>query len=92
MGYRIELGEIEHLIIDNLRIVKYCCAVYNYQEKEIVLFYEKETEISAVDFRKELRRVVPVYMIPSKFIRMDELPRNTNGKIDRMLLKEQVNK
>lgn len=91
MGYRIELGEIEHLIIDNLRIVKYCCAVYNYQEKEIVLFYEKETEISAVDFRKELRRVVPVYMIPSKFIRMDELPRNTNGKIDRMLLKEQVN-
>ena len=91
MGYRIELGEIEHLIIDKLRIVKYCCAVYNYQEKEIVLFYEKDTDISAVDFRKELRNVVPVYMIPSKFIRMDELPRNTNGKIDRLYLKNQVN-
>ena len=91
MGYRIELGEIEHLIIDKLRIVKYCCAVYNYSEKEIVLFYEKDTDISTADFRKELRSVVPAYMIPAKFNRMDELPRNTNGKIDRLYLKNLVN-
>ena len=33
----------------------------------------------------------PAYMIPSVFIKMDELPRNTNGKIDRLLLKNKAN-
>lgn len=91
MGYRIELGEIEHVIINELKIVKYCCAVYNYEKKEIVLFYEKEEDISNADFRKALSKMFPAYMLPSVYIRMDLLPRNTNGKIDRLLLKKQVN-
>lgn len=91
MGYRIELGEIEHVIINNLKLVKYCCAVYNYAQKEIVLFYEKEEEISGADFRKALSKMFPAYMLPSEYIRMDLLPRNTNGKIDRLILKNQVN-
>ena len=91
MGYRIELGEIEHVIENDLKLVKYCCAVYHYEKKEIVLFYENEAEIADKDFRKEISKVFPSYMIPSVYIRMDELPRNTNGKIDRLLLKNKVN-
>ena len=30
MGYRIELGEIEHVMINDLKLIKYCCAVYRY--------------------------------------------------------------
>ena len=37
MGYRIELGEIEHVIINELGLVKYCCAVYQFDKKEIIL-------------------------------------------------------
>ncbi len=92
MGYRIELGEIEHEIINELGLVEYCCAVYQYEKKEIVLYYEKDTEITSVAFRKALSGVFPAYMIPTKFIRMDLLPRNTNGKIDRLLLKNKINK
>lgn len=90
MGYRIELGEIEHVIINDLKLVEYCCAVYKYQKKEIVLYYEKDKEIKVADFRKQLSTVFPTYMIPSSYIRMDLLPRNTNGKIDRLLLKNKV--
>lgn len=91
MGYRIELSEIEHMIVNELKIVKYCCAVYNYSKKEIVLFYEKEEEIEPKEFRKQLSTVFPNYMIPAVYERMDLLPQNTNGKIDRLLLKNKVN-
>ena len=91
MGYRIELGEIEHVVENDLKLVKYCCAVYHYEKKEIILFYENDVEISDKDFRKEISKVFPSYMIPSVYVRMDELPRNTNGKIDRLLLKNKVN-
>ena len=92
MGYRIELGEIEHVVINDLKLVKYCCAVYTYARKEIVLYYEKSEEISGTEFRKAFSKVFPAYMIPSVYIRMDLLPRNTNGKIDRLYLKNEINK
>lgn len=91
MGYRIELGEIEHVIINDLQLVEYCCAVYHYAKKEIVLYYEKEEEISGAEFRKILMKKFPAYMIPSVYIRKELLPRNTNGKIDRLQLKNEIN-
>ena len=91
MGYRIELGEIEHVIENDLKLVKYCCAVYRSAQKEIVLYYENESEISDKDFRSAISKVFPAYMIPAVYIKMDELPRNTNGKIDRLLLKNKAN-
>ena len=91
LGYRIELGEIEHVIVNNLKIVKYCCAVYRYARKEIVLYYENEDDISDKAFRSAISNVFPAYMIPSVFIKLDALPRNTNGKIDRLLLKNKAN-
>ena len=43
------------------------------------------------EFRTAMSKVFPAYMIPTIFIKMDELPRNTNGKIDRLMLKNKVN-
>lgn len=91
MGYRIELGEIEHVLIDTLHLVRYACCVYQYKRKEITLFYEKHEDISELTIRKELAKVFPRYMIPTVYHCVEELPRNTNGKIDRLLLSKQVN-
>jgi acyl-coenzyme A synthetase/AMP-(fatty) acid ligase len=91
LGYRIELGEIEHVIVNTLKIAKNGCVVYNSIKKEITLFYEASNEISVAEFRKELRKSLPKYMIPTVYIFMQELPRNTNGKIDRLYLKNIVN-
>ena len=91
MGYRIELGEIEHVIENDLKLVKYCCAVYQYAKKEIVLYYQNDEELTEKDFRTTLSKSFPSYMIPTVYVRMDELPRNTNGKIDRLLLKTRAN-
>ena len=91
MGYRIELGEIEHVIINTLKLIKNGCVVYNYAKKEITLYYEHPEEISPAVFRKTLSDSLPKYMIPSVFCRLDEIHRNTNGKIDRLYYKNLVN-
>lgn len=91
MGYRIELDEIEHIVINTLKIVKNGCVVYNKDKKEITLFYENETEITPAEFRNKIGSMLPKYMLPTVYHRLDCLPRNTNGKIDRLALKQKVN-
>lgn len=91
MGYRIELGEIEHVIVNTLKLAKNGCVVYNYAKKEITLFYENNQELTPADFRKAIANDLPKYMIPTVYIKVEELKRNTNGKIDRLYYKKQVN-
>ncbi|MEG1457929.1 MAG: AMP-binding protein [Acetivibrio sp.] len=91
MGYRIELGEIEHVLINQLKIVEYCCAVYDHINKKIVLYYESSEKVNTIIFRKMLAQKLPKYMIPTEYRAMELLPRNINGKIDRQLLKEMCN-
>ena len=87
-GYRIELGEIEHIIVNKLQMVKNGCVIYNHLDKQIIFVYESDKEIPPAIFRKNISEVLPKYMIPTMFIKMNEMPRNTNGKIDRYKLKE----
>jgi len=87
-GYRIELGEIEHVIINSLQLVKNGCAVYDNGRKEIVFYYEALGELPVGELRKAISTALPKYMIPNRFVFMEELPRNANGKIDRLKLKE----
>ena len=90
MGKRIELGEIEHIILNTLHLLKNGCAIYDAIKKEIVFFYEADSKYSAAELRKAISKMLPNYMIPTKFIWMKILPRNTNGKIDRLKLKESI--
>lgn len=91
MGYRIELGEIEHVIVNTLKLVKNGCVVYQQAEKAITLFYEGVEEIAPSDFRKRIGASLPKYMVPTVYYRLDELRRNTNGKIDRLFYNQKVN-
>ncbi len=88
-GYRIELGEIEHEIVNNLKLVSNCCVVYDNKNKCIVLFYE-ESGVTELEIRKALGTSFPRYMVPTVYHAMDELPRNTNGKIDRLKLSQSI--
>jgi D-alanine--poly(phosphoribitol) ligase subunit 1 len=85
LGYRIELGEIEHaaLAVEGLGNA---CVLYDKAKKEITLFYEATGEASPASIRQELSRSLPKYMLPTVFHRLDALPRNPNGKIDRQEL------
>lgn len=83
MGYRIELGEIETCVnsIDNVNQV---ACIYNRKAGKIVCFYSGTAENISVE--KLLVDKLPDYMVPQKLIRLDALPLNANGKIDRKIL------
>jgi amino acid adenylation domain-containing protein len=85
LGYRIELGEIEHAVLQ-VDGIRNCCVAYDKNKSEITLFYESGQELTPAFIRERLSAFVPKYMLPTVFRRMDLLPRNPNGKIDRQEL------
>ena len=89
-GYRIELGEIENAILAS-KLVDNCCAVYDFNNKKIVLFYEAAEEVTKGEFRKGVVDRIPRYMIPTDYYREDILKQNASGKIDRSYYKKQIN-
>lgn len=89
MGYRIELGEIEKNIYAVDKIVL-CACVYDETNQKIVLFYQGD--IGESELARELENKLLPYMRPNKYIKLTRMPYNSNGKIDRKELKEQINK
>ncbi|HNW98727.1 MAG TPA: amino acid adenylation domain-containing protein [Bacteroidales bacterium] len=90
LGYRIELGEIEHVIINTLKLVDNGCVVYNTTKKEITLIYESTQEKSIAEMKRAIAQMFPKYMVPTAYHKMEKLPRNTNGKIDRLKLSSEI--
>lgn len=87
MGYRIELGEIETAILA-IDGVDNACVLYDNENKNIVLIYESTKKIEQKAILLALHNKLPKYMLPTKFILLDVMPLNINGKIDRNKLKE----
>lgn len=87
MGYRIELGEIE-LAVNSIEEISDQCVLYDNENKEIVLFYISEKGVDRNTIRKQLANIIPKYMFPTKYVLLENMPHNSNGKIDRTVLKK----
>lgn len=83
-GQRIELGEIERCLLES-QFQLSGCAVIQWKNDYLVA-YVQSNEINENQLRDYCRSHLPEFMIPSVFIRLDKLPLNTNGKVDRKLL------
>lgn len=88
MGHRVELGEIE-VNVNMIEGVKSACCVYDEDKKRIVLFYVGD--LSARQVADDLKKRLPRYMLPNSIEVLDNMPLTSNGKINRKLLKEQIN-
>ena len=85
MGQRIELGEIETAAMAADGVTRACC-IYDTKKKRIELFYTGDAEKDAV--LDAVRQKLPQFMMPGKTVKLDEMPMNKNGKIDRQRLSE----
>ena len=83
MGHRIELEEIQ-LTLDQTEGVTRSCCIYGEQEQKLVAFYVGE--IDKKELRRKVKEQMPAFMLPDKFLHMDEMPMTKNGKIDRAAL------
>lgn len=84
MGHRIELEEVDHAIsqIDGVSMV---CCIYIPERNRIISYYSGD--IDKTELHKEAKSKLPGYMLPKKFIQVDTMPLNKNGKIDRNALR-----
>ncbi|KAF9923920.1 hypothetical protein BGZ65_008609 [Modicella reniformis] len=87
-GFRIELGEIEARLVDHVLVQKATVvAVGEGSGKRLVAYVVAEPKEELVHtLRSYLASCLPDYMVPTAFVRMDDLPMNTNGKLDRRAL------
>ena len=85
MGYRIELGEIENRI-NNIEGITTSVGIYDTEKSKIILFYQGTLE--EVELLNSAKAKLPNYMVPNEVRKMDKIPYNANGKLDRALLKK----
>ncbi len=83
MGYRIELDEIES-VCKTVKGIVLCSCLWDGLNSIIVLFYTGD--LSERDFRAELRKALPSYMMPQKLIKLESMPLMVSGKVDRKQL------
>lgn len=81
MGHRIELSEIERCINSFEGVHMSCCV---YENEEIIAFVEGDVAEKALVMH--MRKTLPAFMIPAKFVFVPSMPFNNNGKIDRKAL------
>ena len=93
-GYRVELGEVERVILQNRNISECLCVERNINGGDnLCCFYVLESPVDdeeqfVMELKEEISEKLAEYMIPSIFRRLDALPRNINGKVDRSALPE----
>ena len=64
-------------------MVDSCCVVYDFKNKQIVLFYQSHEDLNLGEFRKSILKFIPRYMMPTVNNRVESMEINANGKIDR---------
>lgn len=89
-GYRIEVGEVEAALAGHAAVQSCTVSVRentagNKQLVAYVIARESET-LEAEELRNFLKRKLPKYMVPVRFVFLDSFPLNQNGKIDRTAL------
>jgi len=90
MGYRIELEEIE-AAINTLVEVSECAVIYKKIDHglgQIIAYAATNVVSQSADLLARIAAIVPAYMVPRHLFFLDALPKNANGKIDRVKLSE----
>ena len=92
-GYRVELGEIE-TALHALGTLRECAVVgvpsQDFDGVAICCAYVPldGVAVTPASLREAVARSLPSYMLPSRWLAFDELPKTSNSKIDRRRLKE----
>lgn len=87
-GYRIELGEIESAF--RKTFPQRLCATFVFETNGAATIGLAYTGAEEIDNFAELGKLLPEYMMPMYTQRMNALPTNVNGKVDRRRLSELI--
>ena len=85
-GVRVELAEIEGAMRGHSSVIEAVAQAFRLADggNRLVGYYTGDLEPATL--RTHLANLLPAAMIPGHLVRLDEFPRNLNGKIDRKAL------
>ncbi|ALM28422.1 D-alanine--poly(phosphoribitol) ligase subunit DltA [Bacillus altitudinis] len=97
-GYRMELEEIEYHVSETTYVN--ACVIVPFQPNGHVEYliaaivpaahsFEKEYQLTSA-IKKEMADSLPAYMIPRKFVYLEQLYMTPNGKVDRKRIAKEV--
>ncbi|HEX6370148.1 MAG TPA: amino acid adenylation domain-containing protein [Longimicrobium sp.] len=84
-GNRVELGEVEAALL-RIPSVREAAAVVRGDALAAFVVAAEGAEIDPAALRDALRVELPEFMVPSTIVRLDALPLNDNGKVNRKAL------
>lgn len=88
-GYRVELDEINQTLEKYEMIDKCATICKNIRNKNVIIsYYTSNYDFEHKQLINHLKKVLPAYMIPSYFYRIDKMPITPNGKIDKKYLEK----
>ncbi|MEW9702891.1 amino acid adenylation domain-containing protein [Paenibacillus sp. SI8] len=87
-GHRIELGEIETQLLKHEAIREAIVLALDDEQgqKYLCAYLLSDIELSVTELRAHTSENLPLYMIPSHFVRLEQMPMTSNGKVDRKAL------
>jgi amino acid adenylation domain-containing protein len=92
-GFRIELGEIETVLLQHPKVRE--CVVHTGKDATggtVLVAYmvtdNHSEQVSIQQLHAFLERQIPTYMIPSRWMFIDEIPLTVSGKVNRRALPE----
>ncbi len=86
-GHRVELGEIEDVLLRQAG-VREAAVVVRSRDSALVAYVAGDGALDVEAIRVRIACVLPGYMVPAQFVRLDNLPLSPYGKIDRKALPE----
>ncbi|HET7460432.1 MAG TPA: condensation domain-containing protein, partial [Longimicrobium sp.] len=92
-GFRVELGEVESALASHpaIRAAAVIAREIGAGDRGLVAYWapvDGAVEPDAAALRAHLKALLPEYMVPSAYVRLDRLPLTANGKLDRRALPE----
>ena len=86
-GYRIELGELEQALSSHNKsgqAVVIARAINNTTDKVLIAYTTGEA--AAEELKTYLKELLPSYMVPDYYVKLESIPLTSNGKVDRKAL------
>ncbi|MEV6409943.1 amino acid adenylation domain-containing protein [Kribbella sp. NPDC051718] len=91
-GVRVELNEINSVLRQHHQVAEAATAVREYGpgDKRLISYIvpASSQHPDATELRRHVSSLLPAAVVPAAFVTLDALPKNTNGKLDRLALPE----
>lgn len=87
-GYRIELSDVEAAVRRHAAVLDAVVTLHEFKASDtrLVCAYVTGDDTPALEpqqIRQHMKSLLPSYMHPARYLRLAELPRTVNGKVDR---------